>query len=113
VPREIPEADPEVVQMFSYADRIVSRAEVCGGAPTISGTRIRVKVILDNLADGLTPEQTVNAYTGLTIDDVRAVIAFAAASVTDDTYLPCPNAIGCRDLGIRGQDKDDSPSPSR
>ncbi len=79
--------------MFSYADRIVSRADVCGGAPTIKGTRIRVKVVLDNLADGLTPEQIVEAYPGLAIDDVRAVIAFAAASATDDTCFPMPDEL--------------------
>lgn len=76
--------------MFAYADRIVSRPDVCGGAPVIRGTRIRVKVILDNLADGLMPEEIVAAYPKLTVDDVRAVIAFAAASATDDYIFAIP-----------------------
>ena len=79
--------------MSTYADRIVSRPDVCGGAPTIRGTRIRVKVILDNLAEGLTPEQIVEAYPSLAVDDVRAVIALAAASFTDDDYFPIPEEL--------------------
>ena len=79
--------------MSALADRIVSRSDVCGGAPTLRGTRVRMKVVLDNLADGLTAEQIVEAYPSLTLDDVRAVIAFAAASVTDDYYFPIPDEL--------------------
>ncbi|NIM80916.1 MAG: DUF433 domain-containing protein [Candidatus Aminicenantes bacterium] len=58
-----------------YEDRIVRDPQVCGGAPIIKGTRVRVKVVLDNLAEGHTPEQIVKSYSSLTEDDVRAVIA--------------------------------------
>ena len=73
-----------------YEDRIVKDPEVCGGAPIIKGTRVRVKIILDNLAEGHSPEQIVESYPTLTIEDVQAVIAFAAASVTDDYFFPMP-----------------------
>lgn len=73
-----------------YEDRIVKDLEVCGGAPIIKGTRVRVKIILDNLAEGHSPEQIVESYPTLTIEDVQAVIAFAAASVTDDYFFPMP-----------------------
>ncbi len=73
-----------------YEDRIVRDPNVCGGAPVIKGTRVRVKVILDNLVEGHTPEQIVKSYTSLTVDDVRAVVSFAAASVTDDLFFPMP-----------------------
>lgn len=76
-----------------YEDRIVRDAKVCGGAPIIKGTRVRVKVILDNLAEGHTPEQIVESYPTLTSEDVRAVIAFAAASVTDDYVFPMPEQL--------------------
>ena len=36
--------------------RIRIDPNVCGGAPRIAGTRILVSVILDNLAEGLTPK---------------------------------------------------------
>lgn len=54
------------------------------GAPIIKGTRVRIKVLLDNLAEGHTVEQIVKFYPSLTHDDVRAVIAFAAASFKGD-----------------------------
>jgi len=74
-----------------YQDHIVSNPSVCGGAPIIQGTRVRVKVILDNLAEGHTPQQIVESCPSLSIDDVQAVIAFAAASITDDDQsLHCP-----------------------
>jgi uncharacterized protein (DUF433 family) len=57
--------------------RIVSTPETLSGAPRIAGTRVHVSVVLDNLAAGLTPDQIVDEYPSLTIDDVRAAIADA------------------------------------
>jgi uncharacterized protein (DUF433 family) len=75
-----------------YEDRIVRNPNICGGAPIIKGTRVRVKVILDNLAEGHSPEEIVESYPTLSIRDVLAVVAFAAASVTDDYFFPVPQA---------------------
>ena len=76
-----------------YEDRIVSDPAICGGAPVVRGTRVRIKVVLDNLAEGHTPEGIVKSYPGLTVEDVQAIIAFAAASVTDDLCFPVPEEI--------------------
>ncbi len=62
--------------MTRYEEFIVSRPDVCNGLPIIKGTRIRLKVVLDNLAEGHTPEEIVRAYPGLTIDAVFAAIAY-------------------------------------
>lgn len=59
-------------------DRIVIDPKICHGKPCIRGTRIMVTVILDNLAEGMTPEEIVAEYPPLTIEDVRAAIAYAA-----------------------------------
>ena len=64
--------------MGSWHERIRIDPNVCGGAPCIAGTRIMVSVILDNLAEGLTPEAIADEYPPLTVDDVRAAIAYAA-----------------------------------
>ena len=58
--------------------RVVSNREVLGGEPCIRGTRIHVAVVLDSLAEGLTPEQIVDHYPPLTEEDVRAAVAYAA-----------------------------------
>ncbi|MCP4158048.1 MAG: DUF433 domain-containing protein [bacterium] len=73
-----------------YEDIIVRKPGVCSGAPIVKGTRIRVKVVLDNLVEGHTPEEIVKSYPSLTVRDVQGVIAFAAASVTDDYFFPMP-----------------------
>ncbi len=53
-------------RMGRWRDRIRSDPNVCGGAPCIAGTRIMVSVILDNLAEGLTPEDIAEEYPPLT-----------------------------------------------
>ncbi len=64
--------------MERWQDRIRVHPNVCGGAPCIAGTRIMVSVDLDNLAEGLTAEEIANEYPPLTVEDVRAAIAYAA-----------------------------------
>jgi uncharacterized protein (DUF433 family) len=56
--------------------RVVSVRKVCGGEPCIGGTRIHVAVIVDSLADGLTPAQIVDHFPPLTEEDVRAAVAY-------------------------------------
>ena len=58
--------------------RVVSDPEVLGGEPCIRGTRIHVAVVLDSLAEGLTPAQIMDHYPPLTEEDVRAAVAYAA-----------------------------------
>ena len=58
--------------------RVVSDPKVLGGEPRIRGTRIHVAIVLDSLAEGLTPEQIVDHYPPLSDDDIRAAVAYAA-----------------------------------
>jgi uncharacterized protein (DUF433 family) len=59
-------------------DRISVDPKVCAGKPCIRGTRIHIAIILDSLAEGLTPDQIVNEYPQLTLDDIHAALAYAA-----------------------------------
>ena len=47
-----------------------------------------VSVILDNLAEGLSPEEIVAEYPPLTMEDVRAAIAYAALLVGEEEIVP-------------------------
>jgi len=67
-------------------DRIVQDPNVCGGKPCVRGTRVYVAIILDGLAEGLTPEQILDHYPQLTIDDVRASLAYAADLARDSVW---------------------------
>lgn len=50
---------------------------VCGGRPYIRGTRIYIAIILDALFETLSPEQIIDHYPSLTLDDIRAAVAYA------------------------------------
>jgi uncharacterized protein (DUF433 family) len=58
--------------------RVVVKSDVCGGEPCIQGTRIHVAVILDSLAEGLTPKEITRHFPPLSEEDVRAAVAYAA-----------------------------------
>ncbi|MGD0010458.1 MAG: DUF433 domain-containing protein [Terriglobia bacterium] len=60
------------------ASRVVVDPKVCGGQACIRGTRIYIAVVLDGLAEGLTPEEIIDHYPQLTRDDIRAALAYAA-----------------------------------
>ena len=45
-------------------------------------------VILDNLADGLSPEEIVKEYPPLTLEDVRAAIKYAAELTREEEIVP-------------------------
>lgn len=59
-------------------ERITLDSTVCCGKPCIKNTRIQIDIILDALVEGLSPEEIINHYPSLKVDDVRAAIAYAS-----------------------------------
>lgn len=59
-------------------DRIVSDPGVGGGQPRVRGTRIPIAVLLDGLAEGLSPGELVDHYPQLSPADVSGALACAA-----------------------------------
>ncbi|MBV9182842.1 MAG: DUF433 domain-containing protein [Acidobacteria bacterium] len=72
----------------NYQGRIIRDPNTCGGEPVFKGTRVTLRTVLASLATGDTPEAILADFPSLTLDDVRAAIAFAAASAEED--LPTP-----------------------
>lgn len=66
--------------------RVSVDPKVCGGKPCIRGTRIYIAIILDGLAEGLTPEQIIDHYPQLTLDDIRAALAYAAELARENVW---------------------------
>lgn len=64
--------------------RIVSDPGIMLGKPTVRGTRITVELILEELADGMGVDEILEAHPGLTEDDVRAALRFAAGHLRPD-----------------------------
>ncbi len=77
--------------MTDWKKRIIANPKICHGQPCIKGTRIMVSVVLDNLSEGLTPEEIVKEYPPLVLMDVRAAIAYAADLAREETLVPLSN----------------------
>lgn len=71
----------------AFDGRIVRDPALMGGEAVLRGTRVPLRTVLATLAEGATPEQVVADFPSLTIDDVRAVVAYAAASAEEDLPL--------------------------
>lgn len=67
--------------MSELLQRITIEDGKLGGRPCIRGLRIRVQDVLEMLAGGMTAEQILTDFTYLEPDDIRAVLAYAAAQV--------------------------------
>jgi uncharacterized protein (DUF433 family) len=63
----------------SFGDRITIDPEVRSGKPVIKGTRITVYDVLEYLAGGMTEDDILTDFPSLEREDIRAVLAFAAA----------------------------------
>ena len=59
-----------------------------GGKPCIRGMRITVYDLLDYLASGMTEDEILNDFPGLTRNDLLACLAFAAARERLLTAIP-------------------------
>lgn len=57
------------------------------GAWVFRGTRIPVAAVFENLEDGLTIDQVVGLFDGLTLEQVKVVLEFTAHSLV----IPFPS----------------------
>ena len=64
-------------------DRITINPNQCGGRPCIRGMRIRVKDVLDMLAEGASEQEILRGYPDLEADDIRACLTFGSANSTE------------------------------
>lgn len=73
---------------MDYRSRIVRERTICGGQPVLKGTRVLLRTVLASLADGDSAADIIRDFPSLTEEDVRAAIAFAAASAEEDLPVP-------------------------
>lgn len=77
---------------MNWEAHIVRDPKICGGEATLRGTRVTLRTVLASLAEGDGIEEILEAFPSLREDHVRAAIAFAAASASED--LPVSGAPG-------------------
>lgn len=74
---------------MDWREYITTDPRVCHGKACIRGTRIPVSVVLDNLAAGLSVEEILQSYPGLSREALQAAIAYAA-EVVGERLVPLP-----------------------
>jgi uncharacterized protein (DUF433 family) len=68
-------------------DRIVRDPEICGGDPTIKGTRVLVTVILDYIREGATFDEILDDFPTITVEDIKAIIDYAKEMVSGEIVI--------------------------
>lgn len=63
---------------MAKARRIIIDPDICNGVPTLEGTRITARTILEFLSAGDSIDEVLEEYPTLTREDVLACIAYSA-----------------------------------
>jgi len=66
---------------MGWKERIVVHPDVLVGKPVVKGTRLAVEFIVELLAEGWGEKQIIENYPGLTVEDIRACLAYASESL--------------------------------
>jgi uncharacterized protein (DUF433 family) len=74
---------------MDWEGRIAIDPEVMGGKPVIKGTRVPIQVIVGSLAAGDTLAEVCEDY-GLTEEDIRAALAYAAEMLSQERLHALP-----------------------
>lgn len=69
---------------MDYQQHFSRDPKVCDGDVVVRGTRVTLRTVLASLREGASVAEIVGDFPTVTEEDVRAVIAFAAASAQED-----------------------------
>lgn len=72
--------------LAKYEGRIVSDPAIMHGTPVVKGTRVPVAAVLGYLGAGETIEDVLTHHPHLTVEDIRACLAYAAALADYEAY---------------------------
>lgn len=75
---------------IDWSKFIHSNPEILLGKPVIKGTRLSVEFILGLFAEGWTEQQVLKNYSTLTTESIKAVFAFAADCMREESLYPIP-----------------------
>ncbi|MBI2909706.1 MAG: DUF433 domain-containing protein [Chloroflexi bacterium] len=73
---------------LQYRQRITQDPNVMVGKPVVKGTRIPVEKVLDQLAYKPDLNELFAIYPELTVDDVKACLAYAQAAIAEKRGRP-------------------------
>lgn len=73
---------------MNWDAHIVRDPKLCAGEPVFRGTRVTLRTVLASLAEGERVDDILSDFPTLSDENVRAAIAFAAASAGEDLPVP-------------------------
>ena len=63
---------------MNWRDHITVDPMICHGRACVTGTRVLVTTILDNLAAGLDVDEIIKSYPSITRESIQAAVGYAA-----------------------------------
>jgi uncharacterized protein (DUF433 family) len=72
----------------AWRDRIIADPTILVGKPVVRGTRLAVEFVLDLIAAGWTFDEILANYPGLTVEDIRACVAYAKDVLAEERVFP-------------------------
>lgn len=72
---------------MDWQKRISVDPSICHGKACISGTRVMVSIILDNLAANITADELLKSYPSLSREDIQAAVSYAAELARERVIL--------------------------
>ena len=67
-------------------DRITFNPRVMGGRACIRGMRLTVSLIVNLVADGMTPAEIIKEYPELEPEDIRQAVSYAAWLASESVH---------------------------
>ena len=77
---------------MNWREYIHSDAAVLAGKPVVRGTRLAADFLMGLFAAGWTHEQVLDSYPQLSSEALRAVFAFAAEAMHEESFYAVPLA---------------------
>jgi uncharacterized protein (DUF433 family) len=69
-------------------DRITFDPNILGGKACIRGMRISVSLLLNLVANGMTPEEILDEYPDLEEEDIHEALRYAAWATEEIVHIP-------------------------
>lgn len=73
---------------MNWEERIIVDPHVLVGKPVVKGTRLAVEFLVDLMAQGWSESEILRNYPGLQAEDLRACLAYAAATLREERIYP-------------------------
>jgi uncharacterized protein (DUF433 family) len=67
-------------------ERITFDPKVMAGRACIRGMRITVSLIVNLVANGMSPQEIVREYPDLEVDDIRQALSYASALANEELH---------------------------